>query len=402
MISAASSQLIFFAIAFKITSCNFIPRSTLLALINPGSVTTQLRRHFVHRTDHVLTQPDKSHTNDTETDRDRDTVAHRSFKVLESRVHAETGTMADLWSLRGLSWRQLAARTCRRSWEDEVFGQAARLAFYYFLGIFPALLLLLLLLDTFASTGSELRNTLLDSFQQIVPREASTLITKTVGELNARAAIGVGALWAALGAAWAILNGTWAMMVGLNTAYEVKEERRWWRILIVAFGLTISLGIMGLMALGAMLYGSRAGTTISDFLGVHPLSPFPSRVVQWLVIIILLLFSFASLYRFGPNLKDRRWQWSTPGAVVAIALWAGSTLLLRIYQDHFSSSQRIYGGLAPVATLLLWLYLTGAAILIGGETNSEIEKAAAEAGHSDVRRPGERRSGGTASDGSAS
>jgi membrane protein len=179
-----------------------------------------------------------------------------------------------------------------------------------------------------------------------------------------------------------------------DTAYEVKEERRWWRILAIAFGLTISLGIMGLMALGAMLYGSRVGTRISQHLGVHTLSPFPGRVIQWLVIIILLLFSFASLYRFGPNLKDRRWQWSTPGAVVAIALWAGSTVLLRIYQEHFSSAQRIYGGLEPPAILLLWLYLTGAAILIGGEANSEIEKAAAEAGHPDVRGPGTGRSGG--------
>jgi membrane protein len=119
--------------------------------------------------------------------------------------------------------------------------------------------------------------------------------------------------------------------------------------------------------------------------------------MQWLVIVILLLFSFASLYRFGPNLKDRRWQWSTPGAVVAIALWVGSTLLLRIFQDRFSSSERIYAGLKPVATVLLWLYLTGAAIFIGGEVNSEIEKAASEAGHSDVRRAGERRSGGTGS-----
>jgi membrane protein len=81
--------------------------------------------------------------------------------------------MAELWSLRGLSWREWVKRTFRRSWEDEVFGQAARLAFYYFLGLFPALLLMLLLLKSFASTGSESRNTLLDSFQQIVPREAS-------------------------------------------------------------------------------------------------------------------------------------------------------------------------------------------------------------------------------------
>ena len=132
-------------------------------------------------------------------------------------------------------------RICRRSWEDEVFGQAARLAFYYFLGLFPALLLLLLLLNALASTGSELRNTLLDSFQQIVPPDVAALITKAIGELNARAGIGVGALWAALGAAWATLNGTWAMMAGLNKGYGIKEERQWWRILTIAFGLPPSI-----------------------------------------------------------------------------------------------------------------------------------------------------------------
>jgi uncharacterized BrkB/YihY/UPF0761 family membrane protein len=67
-----------------------------------------------------------------------------------------------------------------------------------------------------------------------------------------------------------------------------------------------------------------------------------------------------------------------------------------MYQEHFGSS-RIYGQLNAVGTLLLWLYLSGAAIFIGGEANSEIENAAAEAGHSDVRKAGERRSGGEGS-----
>jgi membrane protein len=102
------------------------------------------------------------------------------------------------------------------------------------------------------------------------------------------------------------------------------------------------------------------------------------------------------LYRFGPNLNDRRWQWSFPGAVVAAALWVASTLLLRVYQNHFSS-QRIYGGLNAVVALLLWLYLTGAAIFIGGEANSEIEKAATKARRADVEGSGERRSGGEGS-----
>jgi membrane protein len=197
-------------------------------------------------------------------------------------------------------------------------------------------------------------------------------------------------------AAWGALNGTWAMMTGLNKAYEVEEKRRWWRLLFIMFGLTIALSILGLMGLAAIVYGNRIGNIAGRHLGAPAHFAFLWRSIQWLVIVILLLFSFAVLYRFGPNLNDRRWQWSIPGAVVAVTLWVPSTLLLRLYQEHFSSS-RIYGQLNAVAMLLLWLYLTGAVIFIGGEANSEIEKAAAEAGHPDVREPGERRSGGVGS-----
>jgi len=206
--------------------------------------------------------------------------------------------------------------------------------------------------------------------------------------LNAGAVIGAGAVAAGLGSAWGALNGTWAMMTGLNKAYEVEEERPWWKVLSIAFALTIALGIMGLVALWAMLYGSQDW----DF-GIHTHSPFPWRVIQWPVTAVLLLFSFALLYRFGPNLKDRRWQWSIPGAAVAATLWIGSALLFRVYENHFSS-QRIYGGLNAAVTLLLWLYFTGAAIFIGGEANSEIEKAAAKAHRADVGGSAERRSGG--------
>jgi membrane protein len=285
-------------------------------------------------------------------------------------------------------------RTLRSSWEHEVFGQAARLAFYYFMGIFPALLLLLVLLNALSGTGYELRSTLLDCIRRLVPPEAAALLSKTVGELNTRATVASGALWAVPSGAWAIFNGTWAMMVGLNNAYEVKEERPWWKILSIGLGLTIWLGLMGLASLAAMLYGGRAEVAIARILD-RQILPVSWHVIQWLVIILLLLVSFTFLYRFGPNLKDRRWQWSTPGAVVAVVWWGGSILFLRISQEHFSSTQRIYVELKPVVALLLWLYFTGAAIFIGGEINSEIEKAATETGDTDVRKPGDRRSGGT-------
>jgi membrane protein len=97
------------------------------------------------------------------------------------------------------------------------------------------------------------------------------------------------------------------MITGLNKAYEVKEKRLWWRVLLIMFGPTISLSALGLTALAAIVYGSRAGRIIGQHFGTPAHFELVWRIVQWVVIVILFLLSFAVLYRFGPNLNDRRW-----------------------------------------------------------------------------------------------
>jgi len=113
--------------------------------------------------------------------------------------------MAELWSLRGLSWRELAKRTCRKSWDDEIFGQSARMALYFFFALFPILLLLLILLDRSPGEGSEWRDALRDSFNHVLPPDASVLVTQTIQQISARAVFGTGAILAAVYAAWGAL-----------------------------------------------------------------------------------------------------------------------------------------------------------------------------------------------------
>jgi len=229
--------------------------------------------------------------------------------------------MAKLWSLRGLSWLELTKRTCRKSWDDEIFGQSARMALYFFFALFPVLLLLLILLGGTVGGASDWRDALLDSFKQVLPPDASALMMQTIQQISVGSVLGAGAILAAVYAAWGTLNGMWAVMTGLNKAYEVEEMRPWWRILLIMFSLTISLSLLGLVALTAIVYGNRGGKLLGRHLGAAAHFVFLWRSVQWTIIAILFLFSFASLYRFGPNLKDRRWQWSMPGAVIAVTLW---------------------------------------------------------------------------------
>lgn len=259
-------------------------------------------------------------------------------------------------------------RTWHETWEDEVFGQAGRLAFYHFLAIFPCLLLLFFLLSHFATAETRLRSTLVECLDRLLPQQSSALLESMISQLRDTAHTGVVRWSAGAGAAWAAVNGTWAVMAGLNIAYEVKEERPLWKLLAIAFALTVSLAILFLIALTLVVYVSQW----LPALGV--------RLVQWPILAALLLASFALLYRFGPNLKDRRWRWSTPGAAAALVLWLSAAGLMRLYSAHFHSYGLIYKQLNGAATLLLWFYFTSAAVLIGGEMNSEIEKAAREKG----------------------
>lgn len=291
--------------------------------------------------------------------------------------------MVDLWTFGGLSLRELLKRTARESWEDEVFGQAARLAFYHFIAIFPALLLASAILSRLVA-GAELLQTLQSSLRTVLPPRASGFVTGFLNQIamgNARHT-----LWfAVFGSLWAAFNGTWAVMSALNAAYEVEERRSWWQVTLTAAGLTLTLALLGIASLVVLFLGQRFSSGVSVW--------FP--IVQWPILAVVLLVAFAALYRFGPNLVDREMRWSTPGAVLAGILWLGTCGLFRAYITYQAAKyDQVYGSAGALVILLLWFYFTGAAILIGGELNSEIENAAAQHGHPDPRRPGEHRQGG--------
>jgi membrane protein len=99
--------------------------------------------------------------------------------------------------------------------------------------------------------------------------------------------------------------------------------------------------------------------------------------------------SFAILYYWGPD-TEQKWQWITPGSVVGVLAWIGASLLFRVYLHFFNSYSKTYGSLGAVIVLLLWLYISGLAIMVGGEINSEIENAAAKRGHPEAKAPGEK------------
>lgn len=278
--------------------------------------------------------------------------------------------LINLWTLGGLSLPDLLSRTIRASWQDEVFGQGGRMAFYHFLAIFPSLLLFFTVTAHIPHLGGYLKNALHDLTSQIFPGQVSRLVEETVNDLVEHPGSGLRLTFVSLAALWAAHNGTWAMIYGLNKAYEVEENRSWRRMTLINVGLTFFLSATGFLALFLFFCSRYLQPRLRG--GVVAL-----HVLDWFVLIFTLSVAFAVLYRFAPNLRDHEWRWSTPGTVCAIVLWICATIAARLYFDHVNNYAHSYGHLNGVVMLLIWLYVTNGALLIGGEMNSEIEKAAA-------------------------
>jgi len=215
-----------------------------------------------------------------------------------------------------------------------------------------------------------MNNTLQDLSSQVLPDQVAQLLRSTMDGLNERDLSLIQLISLCAGAVWAALNATWAMIDGLNKAYEVEERRSIWKLGLTITGLTVSLSIAGSSAI-LLIFG---GVLLQAHLHWGAIG---LRVLEWLVLMPTLALSLGVLYRFAPSVRIRRWRWSTPGAICALILWIGAISAARLYFDRINSYSSSYGHLNGVVMFLLWLYVTNGAILIGGEMNSEIEKAVA-------------------------
>jgi membrane protein len=288
--------------------------------------------------------------------------------------------MLSVWKLGGLTWRELCRRVWRTIYEGDFTTRTAALSYYFLLTIFPLLLFITAGLGYFAESGIALRQNLLTYLSQIAPRSASALIDDTVEEIIQNASggkISIGLLVTL----WAASYGMGAVSETLNVAYGVKETRPWWRVRLSAIGLTIALAAFIISALALVFYGGEIGEGLAKWFGLGDLFVLAWRLLQWPIVLAFVLLAFGLIYYFAPNLRSPTWHWITPGSAVGVSLWLLISLAFRTYLSHFNNYSVTYGSLGAVIILLLWFYLTGAAILLGGALNAEIENAAAEAGN---------------------
>jgi membrane protein len=272
--------------------------------------------------------------------------------------------------------------------DDDILGNAAQVAFYFSFALFPLLLFLMSLLGIILSDKKELQNELFTMLGQVMPSSAFELVRSTLDEVTSHASGGKLTL-GVLTTLWAASAGVDNMRGTLNQVYDLKETRSWIKAKLVSLSLTVGIGVLILIALGSLVYGSQF---LDSVLPVD--SPYILEALQWIVIIIVLLLAFALLYNFAPNHAPLQWKWITPGAVIGVVLWIVASGAFRLYLRYFDSYAATYGSLGAMIILLLWLYLTALVILIGGAINAIFdEKSGIEKETEDPKQAKEEKEG---------
>ncbi len=292
------------------------------------------------------------------------------------------------WKLGGLTWKELGRRVWREFNEDEIMDRSAALSYYFLGSIFPLMLVLFSILGHLASPGSQLRQSILQHAALVLPGTADTLIDKTLNEIM-NASGGGKVSFGIIASIWTASTGVAAVMSALNVVYDVRETRSYFRTRFIATGLMVAMSVCIVLGLAIALFGGTAAEWAGTQMNLGSAFVLGWKIAQWIVVVTALLFAFALMYYFGANLRDQHWEWVTPGSVVGFGLWLAVSLGLKAYISFYNSYSNSYGSVGVVIILLLWFYVTGMALLLGAEINSEIEHAAAERGDQEAKKRGE-------------
>jgi membrane protein len=167
---------------------------------------------------------------------------------------------------------------------------------------------------------------------------------------------------------WTASSGFAAIIDGLDVVYRVRETRPVWKTRPIALGLTLLAGSLLLVAAGLMVEGTYFGVWATDRFNLNPASFAVWRYLRGGIATGLAMLAVGLLYHFGPNVR-RRFRDSVAGAIAAVLTWIGLSYLLGLYFRHFESLDKTYGPLGAAIGLYLWFYLSGFAVLMGGEVN---------------------------------
>ena len=285
----------------------------------------------------------------------------------ESAAGQAAGSRTDIPAKR---WKQVAARTWKRSSEHHIDLAAAGVAFYAFLALIPLLGATVLSYGLIADPATVLKN--VQSLTAVMPAEAAKLVGEqlmaVVQTSGGKKGVGFGIALAI--ALFGARNAAGAVITGLNIAYERTESRSFIKVNLLALAITagaVALAILAMVAVAALGHLEKLFPNLPEPLVTA------GKLGSYVLLLLGAALGAAALYRYGPDRENANWAWITPGSSFASIGWILLTMAFGFYAAHFGDYGKTYGSLATVVVLLTWIYLSAYVFLLGAELNAELE-----------------------------
>jgi len=247
---------------------------------------------------------------------------------------------------------------------------AAALSYYLVLSVFPALMFLSAIIASIPLP--DLFGRVLGTMSKLLPPDTMHTVTSVLLDVlttNRRAWLSFGML----GTIWIASAAFDAIIEALDVAYDVREDRPYWKTRLLAIGLAAISAALLLSALVVMLVGPHFAAWLAAriFLSYAFVLLWP--LIHWAIAIVFTLLAVETLYFLAPNVKQRFWA-TLPGAVLAVSCWLALSYPLGFYFRHVAYLSRTYGTLAGFVALMTWFYWNSFALLVGAELNAELAK----------------------------
>ena len=176
-------------------------------------------------------------------------------------------------------------------------------------------------------------------------------------------------------ALWSASGYVGAFMRAANIVYETPEGRPFWKLRPLQILVTlVMILLLAAVLLGLVLSGPVVGA-VAGPLGIGSTAQTVFSFAKWPIMLIAVILMFAVLFHAAPNVKLRGFRWVTPGAVLALVVWILASVIFAFYVANFGSYDKTYGALGGMVILLVWMWLTNIALLLGMELNAERERA---------------------------
>ncbi|MBD0292382.1 MAG: YihY/virulence factor BrkB family protein [Jiangellaceae bacterium] len=267
-------------------------------------------------------------------------------------------------------WFQILKRAWKEAKRDSVPLLAAGVAFFAFLALVPTLIALVLIYGLISDPEDVTRQ--IESFGEALPSEAEELLSSQMESLAATSsgALGIGVLVSLALALWSASGGTGNLITAVNVAYDEEIKRGFIKTRLLALGMTIAAIIFVAVAVALV----AAIPVLVDTLNLPRWVEVLIGIGRWVGLVVAVMVALALLYRWAPDRDSPKMRWVSLGAIVATVLWVVASVGFSLYVDNFGSYGKTYGTLAGVVVLLLWLWISAYATLLGAEINAETEQ----------------------------